>query len=205
MHKVTTIPLRENILEQCTDLWASEVQDRLHGCINLVPAEAIYHDSCFSRFMLNKQLNTATAKKTQGRPEDEEMGHCCKQLCQWLDLEAGSELYTVAELHAKMVELSAGAEVYTTKRLKQKLQEHYGECVIFAEVEGRDNVVCFRNMAKYIINEQWYLGKKDNIADEAERIVVTAAKIVRDAIREKQYNVHAYPTNEDIKNNDQGT
>ena len=59
-------------------------------------------------------------------------------------------------------------------------------------------------MAKYIINEQWYLGKKDNIADEAERIVVTAAKIVRDAIREKQYNVHAYPTNEDIKNNDQG-
>ena len=35
-------------------------------------------------------------------------------------------------------------------------------------------------------------------------IVVTAAKIVRAAIREKEYNVKSYPTNEDIKNMDQG-
>ena len=69
-------------------------------------------------------------------------------------------------------------------RLKQKLQEHYGECVLFAEVEGRENVVCFRNMAKYLINDKWYVGKRDDIEDEAERIVVTAAKIVRAAIRE---------------------
>ena len=32
------------------------------------------------------------------------MGQYFKQLCQWLDLEAGSELYTVAELRAKVVE-----------------------------------------------------------------------------------------------------
>ena len=77
------------------------------------------------------------------------MGQYFKQLYQWLDLEAGSELYAVVELHAKMVEFSGESEVYTIKRLKQKLQEHYGEWVFFAEVEGHENVVCFRNMAKY--------------------------------------------------------
>ena len=51
--------------------------------------------------MLNRQLDAATAKKSQGRPGDQQMG-----LCQWLDLEAGPELYTIAELHAKMVEFS---------------------------------------------------------------------------------------------------
>ena len=59
-------------------------------------------------------------------------------------------------------------EVYTVKRLKQKLQEHYQEFIFFAEVEGRGNVVCFKNMAKYIINEKWYSEKKANIEDEAE-------------------------------------
>ena len=36
--------------------------------------------------------------------------------------------------------------------------------------------------------------------NEAERVVVTAAKIIRAAIREKRYNINSYPTNEDIKN-----
>ena len=59
-------------------------------------------------------------------------------------------------------------------------------------------------MTKYLINDKWYIGKRDDIEDKAERIVVTAAKIVRAAIREKEYNVKSYPTNEDIKNMDQG-
>ena len=48
MHKVFTIPIRCNILECCKesgDLWASEVENCLQGCINSVAAEAVYHDS----------------------------------------------------------------------------------------------------------------------------------------------------------------
>ncbi len=56
------------------------------------------------------------------------------------------------------------------KRLKQKLQEHYKECIFFADVEGRGNVVCFRNMAMYVINEKWYVPKKIT-EDEAESVV----------------------------------
>ena len=48
---VTTPPLRSKILEQGDkreDMWASEVQTRLYGCIDLVAAEAVYHSKCFS-------------------------------------------------------------------------------------------------------------------------------------------------------------
>ena len=56
--------------------------------IDLVAAEAVYHDSCFSWLMLNKQLRRCSyCKKSQGRPEDQQMGQYFKQLYQWLDLE----------------------------------------------------------------------------------------------------------------------
>ena len=40
-------------------MWASEVQIRLHGCIDLVAAEAVYHSKCLTQFMLNKELEQA--------------------------------------------------------------------------------------------------------------------------------------------------
>lgn len=58
-------------------------------------------------------------------------------------------------------------------------------------------------MAKYIINEKWYLERKTDVEDEAEHIVVVAAKTVRAEISEHQYNSLLYPTIEDIANIDQ--
>ena len=72
------------------------------------------------------------------------------------------------------------------KILKQKL-EHYQITYFFANVEGRDNVVCFRNMAEYIINQQWH-AKRNDTECEAEHIMAMAAKIIRDEIRGKEYD-----------------
>ncbi len=119
IHTVTTLPMRDNLLECCGkrgDIWASEVQNRLHGCIDFVAAEAIYHVNCYSRFFLNKG-NTSSTARVVGRPQDQEMLYWFQMLCQWLESEADAELYTLTELHAKMVEFSGGLEVYTLKRL----------------------------------------------------------------------------------------
>ena len=43
------------------DVWASEVQTRLYGCIDLVAAKAIYNSICFSRFMINKEYEQTPA------------------------------------------------------------------------------------------------------------------------------------------------
>ena len=120
-------------------------------------------------------------------------------LVEWLESESGAELYTITELHSRMIEFSDGADVYTIKRLKQKLQELYQEHIFFANVEGRENVVCFKNMAKYIINEKWQ-SSRDSMEDKAEWIVSTAAKIIRDEIQEKLYDCKTYLPNEDITN-----
>ena len=205
IHYVTTLPMRDRLLECCEkrgDAWASEVQNCLCGCIDLVAAEAIYHANCYSRFLLNK--GNSLSIECVGRPEDKEMLYWFHMLCQWLESEADAELYTLAELHAKMEEFSSGSNVYTIKRLKQKLHEHYEDFVFFAEVEGRGTVLCFKNMASYIINDKWYSEKKENIEEDAERIVIAAAKIVRAEIRERNYDSLLYPTNEDVADVNRG-
>ena len=54
--------------------------------------------------------------KAHGRPVDAEMLQWFEMLCRWLESEAGAELSTLSELHAKMVEFSDDeSEVYTIK------------------------------------------------------------------------------------------
>ena len=107
VHTVTTLPILGKLLKFCDkrgDLWASVVKTRLHGCIDLVASEAVYHRQCFSRFKHNyEQSTTSIAKKVLGRPKDIGMLHCFEMLYMWLDSEADSELYTLAELHSKML------------------------------------------------------------------------------------------------------
>ena len=47
------------------------------------------------------------------------------------------------------------------KTLKRKQRLHYAEHVFFADVLGKKDVVCFREMAQYIINEKWYSERHD--------------------------------------------
>ena len=57
VHRVSTIPMRCTLLECCTergDQWASEVENRLQGCFDLVAAEATYHDNYLKKFTLKR-------------------------------------------------------------------------------------------------------------------------------------------------------
>ena len=48
------------------------------------------------------------------------------------------------------------------------------------------------------------LKKKEDIQEEAERIVIAAAKIIRAEIRERKYDSNSFPANEDISSVDKG-
>ena len=52
--------------------------------------------------------------------------------------------------------------VYGIKWLKQKLKDRYSDSIYFAEINGRSDVVCFRDMAKYILSEAWYNSRKED-------------------------------------------
>ena len=53
-------------------------------------------------------------------------------------------------------------------------------------------------MAKHVINEKWYKGRKDSIEDEAEQIVVAVATLLKANIREQEYDTGLYPRDIDI-------
>ena len=100
-------------------------------------------------------------------PEMQSMVDFFNKLCEWLEEEA--ELYTLVELYERMIDIAGGSnDVYSVKRLKQKLQDKYKDFIFFAEIQGRKNVVCLRNMADFIINDKWYEAKKQNIQDKSE-------------------------------------
>ncbi len=117
----------------------------------------------YSRFRLiiiKKDLdkkNAGVECQDGGRHEDENLMHWFRLLINWLDSESGAELYTLSEFHSKMAE---GSDAYNIKKwFKRKLQEHYKEHIFFSTVEGQDDVVCFKNMANYVINHKWQSSK----------------------------------------------
>ena len=55
-------------------------------------------------------------KKDLGRPQDEAILQPFENLGHWLEVEGGTELFTLSELHEKMKELASGSEAYTQLR-----------------------------------------------------------------------------------------
>lgn len=59
-------------------------------------------------------------------------------------------------------------------------------------------------MASYIVHEKWHSEKIENAQLEAERIVDTCAKLLKEEIREQKYSKEYYPSTSDIRDIDRG-
>ena len=106
----------------------------------------------------------------------------------------------MSEIYSKMIELvGENNDVYPKRWLKTKLQIKYGEHIMLAEASGKPNIVCFKNMTESIVNDKWFSERKKDSDDEAERIIVTAAKLILNNIRSAKFNCEFYPTKEDIE------
>ncbi len=96
---MSTIPIRSRILECCQerrDEWEAEVENRILSCIDLVAAEAVYHDFCRTRFMLKKDLGkkiSGSMHHDGGRHQDKQMNSNFTLLIKWFEAEAAAELY----------------------------------------------------------------------------------------------------------------
>ena len=97
---------------------------------------------------------------TKGRPKSTKQEDNFNKMCQWVEFEA--ELYTLEKLHTKMVESGGRVDVYRKMWMKKKLIEKYKGFILFTEIDGKSNVVCFKINSSYIINDQWYSSKKEN-------------------------------------------
>ena len=118
------------------------------------------------------------------------MNHFYKA-CQWLELDCNT--YYVREFHKKVGEIAGTESVYDVRCLKKLLKEHYEEHIFFTDEPGIDIIICFKNMADFIINRNTKR-KKGNIKDETERIIAAAANLIKAEIKEKNYDMNVYPS-----------
>jgi hypothetical protein len=122
-----------------------------------------------------------------------------RNVCEWME-ESVDELYTVVEVQQEMRQRAENKEaVYGVKHLKSLLIDHYGDSIMFGSVCGRKDVVCFRHMALRIVNDKWYSDRKQDPRKESERIMETAAKLLRASVRERDYDNDTYPLNSVIR------
>ena len=136
---------------QRNDEFTRSVKGRLQTCIDLVAEEAVYHRTCFQKFLSNERECNPV-----GRPFSVDSKNAFNKLCLWLESEASTNLLTLDELHGKMERFSESNEAYSTKWLIKKLKDRYSDHLCFAEIDSRKNVLRFKNMANCIINEKWY-------------------------------------------------
>ena len=193
--QVRTIPLLSTLIAHCNkrdDEWGKQVQGRLLTCNDLVAADAIYHISCMTSFRLQTQ-----SSNKRGRPANTAMMENFNRIRVWLEEEADSDLYTLAELHNKMIQLGEDSPCYSVKSMKRKLSEYYGEHIFFGELPGRPNLVCFKDMASFILEKF-----KKTTEQTPNDIIAAAAKIIKSNIREISSDKSEYPALDELGNID---
>ena len=130
------------ILKMCDnreDAEALAIKRRIMSCSDLV-AVGTYDKKCQDTFNLD-------SKSAQSIEQLENFN----KLCEWLESEG--QLHSLSELFDKMKELPKPSTIaYATKTyLKEILQLKYN--FFLAEMNGKSDVVCFRNVANFIIND----------------------------------------------------
>lgn len=82
-------------------------------------------------------------------------------------------------------------DVYSVKRLKEKHQECYKDYLYFAEVNGRNHVICFLKLVSPIISDKWCDAKRKNTENDSTRIGMTDSKINKAQTSEMSCNMNS--------------
>ena len=72
--------------------------------------------------------------------------------------------------------------IYTLKITQPKLQERYGDTMKLVTRGAKSNIILLEKVAD-ILPEQWYNERKTNVFDKSKRVIRTAAKLLREAIK----------------------
>ena len=166
VRRVCTFEFGQKIMEKCTersDDWGLQVKGRMHSCNDLVAEEAIYHKTCHSRFMSN--LPCSAGETCRGRPGVSYAMKAFEDMCYRLETSCEQNMYTLDQLHQLMSDLctdDSKSELYSVKHVKRLLQDRYGDSIVFAEVNGRRNVVCFKDVCHLILSDKCMVRRKGN-------------------------------------------
>ena len=153
-------------------------------CADLPAVDAVYHTNCHHEFLNELQCFKVRERYvkhnwfgTQSSRTSEEDPWCFLRTCEWFE-DSEDGLYTLGELQQYLKDISEVEDnMYRTRWIKSKIIERYGkEHVIFTEICGWRDVVCFCKMTNYIINYKSYTDKQSGIEEESFHIVKRALR-----------------------------
>ena len=119
-----------------------------------------------------------------------------ERVYQWFESEMVP--VTTSELHAKIAELTNSEEIYSMKHLKRKLEERYRDDIIISQTEGKLNLVCFKDAARFIIEKS---KTKNEDANEGE-VIKTTAKLIKAEIVNQRFNTEDCPSEYNIEHHE---
>jgi hypothetical protein len=127
-----------------------------------------------------------------------------ESLCADLEQEGENELYTLKDLHEKMVSSCSNVgihlqDMYTKDFLKLLLQKCYSDYIYFAQQPGREDVIGFRGFCDLLLRNQLTSSRTSGQDSEAEQLVRKAAMLILAEIRETNHDRNYYPSTDDIK------
>lgn len=202
---------KESLLTTCSqrkDDWSETVQARILHVHDLHAADAVYHLMCSVNFRTNKQIPQSYQTDTQqskrikvGRPEDDERTVTFLELAKYIE-ENDDEQITVNDLVDLMQQKLAdcGSEAYTYTYMKKKLQDHFGEKIIFTDINGKQNVVTMRTTAKVILQDYYATQQKEtNTNEEKLNLLKAAAQILKQDIKDLEQSKDSYPSVDEIE------
>ena len=138
--------VEERLSKNLDDKWAIEVQGRLMG-MNALVAEVLLHKRCNTNFF--SERGNQHSEGDRGRKADEGRVKLFKELCIWFEEEMEDNLFTLDQLHEKLVSFDKTLDktlAYTKRYLKQMLEEHFKERMYFTSKERRTDVLCFKDL-----------------------------------------------------------
>ena len=150
---VRTLEFHDTVLHRASqrnDNWGNDVYARICSVIDVVAAEARYHEDCRLKFFL--MTDGRDAKR--GRPKYDAKAQAFKELCHYLDDNDECQ-YSLPELLECMDQyLPSDVEGYTLKYLKIKLKEHYGQKITITSISGKSTVISLRDVAHKILRDK---------------------------------------------------
>lgn len=211
---VRTIELKDTLLNLCqerNDAWAHSVMARILSVHDLHAADAVYHKSCDINFRTMKKIPTAhssdklgSKKLKLGRPKESERARAFLEVAKYLE-ENDDEQITVNTLVSKMETILSGSgyDAYSRVHMQSKLKEHFGNRIVITHVDGKSNIITFRETAEAVLQDFYNNQQNTDVDTEKIQLIRTAAKLIRNDIKSITTNSDFYPPYGSFESEDQ--
>ncbi|KAJ8867203.1 hypothetical protein PR048_030998 [Dryococelus australis] len=185
-YAVRNLSLKENIIDEAEkrkDQWADEVKLRLGNVSDLVSADAIYHQDCFTKFC----SHSAPTGKGRGRPEVDYVVEAMEEIDSFV-VNNDECQHLLSELMTKVT-----GTIPDERTAKTKLKQKYEEYITITNNTKMVPTVCFLDTGKKILSNTRYENRNNDEQEERLGIVQTAAAIIREDIQSELYDTTCYP------------